>query len=877
MKRREFIKSSALAGSSLLSGAGPRGQASEYASALQAPITPMPLPKAIMLNLQPARWIWYPSQRTLANTFVLFRRQLQLPEKPVRAQGWVAADGRYRLEVNGQRVQWGPAPCDPRWLEVDPTDLTALLQAGANTIGVQVLFYGHGDGTWPVGKCGFIFRLEIETAGGEKQTIVSDEAWQAFLARAWKPGHYKRWYLRSLQEEFDARLYPYGWSSPDFTPGSNWLPAMALQCPADKPPICGSYPEYALEIQGDAGTSNVRARSIPLMRETPVPVADLAESCWIQWDRSPEEYFECLPPQSFRADRQPSAKPVGAGAWSVELDGRRGAALTFEFAEQMVGWPYFTVEAPSGTTIELMVQEAHQVGGPALLNTHFHSWSRFICREGINHFETFDFESCRWVQLHIHGAAGNVTVSNVGMRRRVFPWPHTPDIRVSEPSLQRLLDAATNTMNNCAQETIMDGAGRERQQYSGDGAHQLHPIHMNFGENRLPARFLATYSQGMTQEGFFLDTWPAYDRLARVMERELQLTPWGPLLDHGVEFNFDCYYHYLYTGELDDLHEPFPRLLRFAQYLESIMGTDGLLPVENLGIPAVWIDHIAYQRQRHKQCAFNLYTAAMLQNALASLCDTFGDRSRAQAARELGRRIQDATVRRFWSPERNLFINNLPWLAEEGSPRMCDRSLATAVLFDQCPHGQTDAAVRVLAGCPPEMGFSYPANAGWRLWALGKGGRADVIVKDLRERWATMDSVILNNTLQEDWKALPDTGSEWSHCPVVPLYVTTMTLAGIKPLVPGFKRCEIRPQLADLDLLELTVRSVQGPIEFRSRGKLGVRELTLKLPTGCDGELVVDRRETLTLQPVAGSATPQGLARYHLPAGETTAVRLAFT
>ena len=127
-------------------------------------------------------------------------------------------------------------------------------------------------------------------------------------------------------------------------------------------------------------------------------------------------------------------------------------------------------------------------------------------------------------------------------------------------------------------------------------------------------------------------------------------------------FNFDCYYHYLYSGDLEALREPYPRLLRFAQYLESIVGTDGLLPVENLGTPSVWIDHSAYQQQRHKQCAFNLYAAAMLQNALPRLCDAFGDSARAQAARDFGRRLQDATVRRFWSPEQNLFINNLPWL-----------------------------------------------------------------------------------------------------------------------------------------------------------------------------------------------------------------------
>ena len=187
MRRRDFIESSALAGGALLSPEGPRAIADDSTSGLQAPIPSMPLPKTIMLNLGPARWIWYPSERALQNTFVLFRRPLDLPEKPLRAKGWIAADGRYRLEVNGQRVQWGPAPSDPRWLEVDPVDLTELLRAGANALGAQVLYYGQGDGTWPTGKCGFIFRLEIDTAGGAKQTIVSDETWQAHLARPGNP------------------------------------------------------------------------------------------------------------------------------------------------------------------------------------------------------------------------------------------------------------------------------------------------------------------------------------------------------------------------------------------------------------------------------------------------------------------------------------------------------------------------------------------------------------------------------------------------------------------------------------------------------------------------------------------------------------------
>jgi alpha-L-rhamnosidase len=401
-------------------------------------------------------------------------------------------------------------------------------------------------------------------------------------------------------------------------------------------------------------------------------------------------------------------------------------------------------------------------------------------------------------------------------------------------------------------------------------------VYLNFGETRLPERFITTFSQGLTQDGFFLDTWPAYDRLARLVERQFGLTRWGPLLDHGVGFNFDCFYHYLYTGDLEALREPYPRLLRFAQYLDGKVGQDGLLPVENLGIPAVWMDHEAYTEQRHKQCAFNLYAAAMLQHALPYLADAFGDRTRAASARTLGRKIELATARSFWNAERRLWINNLPWLKEEGAVRMCDRSLATAILFDQCPGGRGESVVQTLVDCPPEMGLSYPCNAGWRLWALGKAGRTDVIVRDYRERWATMESVRLNNTLQEHWKAAADSTVEWSHCCVIPLYVTTMSLAGIGPLEPGFARCEVRPQPADLELLELTVHSVRGPIEFRSRGKAGSREVTVDLPGGCEGELVVDGRESLNLEPAASPAA-QGLARYRMAPGKSTSVKLKFT
>ncbi|NND05529.1 MAG: hypothetical protein HKN87_04035 [Saprospiraceae bacterium] len=162
------------------------------------------LPSKYALDLAPSRWIWYPAERTLSNTFILFRNDFDLASEVETTQGWILGDSRYLLEVNGQRIQWGPPPADPRYAEADPIDVSDQLKKGKNVIGATVLYHGFGDGTWPTGKPGFILRLDIVMKNGEEIQIVTDQSWLCHLARSWKPGQYKRWYLRAMQEEFDA-------------------------------------------------------------------------------------------------------------------------------------------------------------------------------------------------------------------------------------------------------------------------------------------------------------------------------------------------------------------------------------------------------------------------------------------------------------------------------------------------------------------------------------------------------------------------------------------------------------------------------------------------------------------------------------------------
>ncbi|MEM1096117.1 MAG: alpha-L-rhamnosidase N-terminal domain-containing protein [Bacteroidota bacterium] len=876
--RREFLKSTSL-GASLIAfnplagappmpdGAPPAGTTVRRRANPNAALSVLPERE---LDLAPAQWIWYPSARVLQNTFVLFRKPLTLSEVPVKAEGWIIGDSRYELRVNGTRVQWGPAPSDPRYAEVDPMDLTSYLQLGDNVLAATVLYYGQGDGTWPAGKAGFLFHLTLTFADGRTRTVVSDPSWLAHLAKSWPAGYYKRWYLRSLQESFDARVYPYGWDTATFLVDDDWLPAQDIGGAPNKPALCTQNSDYLFNSSAQPERCQLRRRQIPLTREVDVPDAMLEESLWIDWRRSPEEYFDVLTPDAFTVDRADVADDLGNGRYRVRLaDPQRGAALTFAYAEQMVGWPYFTITAPEGTVVEMMVHDAHEVGGAPLLNTRFHSWTRFICREGANRFAPFDYESARWLQLHIHGAEGEVIVEQVGMLRRLGPWPQTLHLESDEPALNRLWGACVNTLHNCAHETIVDCMGRERQQYSGDIGHVIHALAYAVGDQRVIGRYVDTFTQGMTNAGFFLDCWPAYDRLVRLAQRELDLTPWGPLLDHGIGTVFDSYYFYLYTGNRDQLAEVYPRLRRFMRYLSDGVGPDGLLAVENLGTPAVWIDN-HYAEQRDKQCAFNLYAAAMLQHAFPVLAEAFGEPDVAVEARQLAAGLLQAAIGTFWEAQEGTFVINKPWRA--GAARYCYRSLATALLFDQCPAGNTATSARLLADMPDAVVGPFPPNAGWRFWALARIGRVDVILNDLRGRWAMMDAVRLNNTLPESWTHTPDSRSQWSHAAVAPLYIAYMGVLGVHPTAPGFASYQIRPQFGDLNALAGTAYTAAGPIGFAVRGPLGQRELRLTAPAMGKGELLLDAREACDL--VRLGTTPSGLVRYRLPQAEEVVVNL---
>ncbi len=817
------------------------------------------------LDLSPARWLWMPCGRTLPNTALRFRKELSVPAGLRSAKGLVFADSRYCLRVNGKRVQWGPAPADPRRPEIDPVDLSSFLKEGSNLIEAEVLWLGRGEGTYIVSNPGFIFRLEIESSSG-LSLVVSDSSWEVAIDRTLAPGGHEQWFLRALQEKRDLRR-----------DGLDWMPSRELPLAACLPTICG--PEHPGGPHcAPSPDTHLRPRLIPLMREE-LHEFSFAKGGFVNWRRDPDDWFDFRLYDSFSL--RTSSFQHGAGGIEVPaLADSQGCYLSFSLPEEMSGWPQVEVEAPEGTVVEMMFQESHDaVSGPAFFETAFHDWARFVCREGTNVLKPFDYYCLRWLQLHIRGNGRPVTVKAPSFLRRVYPFANEPEIKCSEPALQRLFEANVNTLKNSVTEGCIDGGGRERQQYSGDVAHQLRASSLLCGEWRHEARYLRTYADGLTVDGFFLDCWPASDRLVRLAQRQLNATVWGPIIDHGVQYVLDCQRHYMETGRREDVAPLLGALAAFGRYLGSRRISNGLIPAEAelQRISSVWMDHspsYGWLDQKHKTCPFNLYVAGMLGHALIPLCELGGRTKDASFFRSMRESLLEALHARFWEERLGVFVDNLPWSKEEGRLWLSDRSLATDILYGlsgsklnlgsaagalsqggnlgDCLDSLKSHASIIPPGVfqaaklPVFMGLSYPPNAVWRHWALIKCGRMAKAAGLLRE-WAQQPSVLLNNTLSETWNPRPDSDQEWCHCPVAPLLDLAQGVAGLEPLSPGFGEILLRPQPEGFEDLSFAVHVPQGRIEVEVQRKGAKRLVRYSLPPACRWRLSVPASSSLPL------------------------------
>jgi len=182
-----------------------------------------------------ASWIISPLAKNESNSWVCFRKVVNISKVPSEVIASIAVDSKYWLWINEKLVVFegelkrGPSPGNTYYDEVN---LSPFLRKGDNVIAVLVCYFGkEGFSHQSSGQSGLLFDCQTK-----KMSILSDDSWQTFPQSAFVPfeGSQPNFRLPESCLHFDARKDIGNWQSLDYNT-TEWFPAIEVGDPPCEP------------------------------------------------------------------------------------------------------------------------------------------------------------------------------------------------------------------------------------------------------------------------------------------------------------------------------------------------------------------------------------------------------------------------------------------------------------------------------------------------------------------------------------------------------------------------------------------------------------------------------------------------------------------
>ena len=341
----------------------------------------------------------------------LFRKGFELRGQVKRAVLYAAGLGQDELRINGHKV--GSDELTPGWSDYrktvyyDSYDVTALLHAGANAVGVMLgngmyrVLETEGRYTKFTGSYGppmCLVQLWVEFADGTKAEVASDGTWKT----APGPITFSSTYGG---EDFDARRVKEGWDRASFD-DSAWKAAVVSAGPGGT-----LRPEAADPIRG-------------MHTYTPMHVTRL--------------------------------KP---------------GVLVYDLGQNFAGWPEITVSGPAGATVKLIPGELLEKDGSVSQRSSGRpQWFSFTLKGGGQELwhPRFSYYGFRYVQVEGvktgGDAAGSGQVRVIQLRGEAVhsSAPQAGDFASSDELLNRIHQLILRSIENNAVSIFTDCPHREK-------------------------------------------------------------------------------------------------------------------------------------------------------------------------------------------------------------------------------------------------------------------------------------------------------------------------------------------------------------------------------------------------------------------------------
>ena len=429
------------------------------------------------------------------------------------------------------------------------------------------------------------------------------------------------------------------------------------------------------------------------------------------------------------------------------------------------------------------------------------------------------WRSGRYLLVRVKVGAQPVVLHTLGVERTGFPLVPRAVFRSDDATLPAVLELCERGLRGCMHDLFVDCPYYEQMMYVADTRIQMQVAYALAGDDRLPRRGMELFDLCRSRRGFPTMRHPTHDR--QESATFAMIWPW---MMHDFA---------LWRDDPAWLRQRLPGVRALIEGLLTEEDADGLL-VKPPGwlfmdwVPGWFAGCPPGQLEGRRSALINLMYLLTLQRA-ADLETWVGDARMAQRWTERAAATTASLARIFWDEGRGL------WADDESHASFSQHAQALAVnagLRVPDPARWADAAANGLFAAT--VYFQH-----YLFEALGRVGRGDLVVERL-DRWRTMITEGFKTPVEGPEPARSDCHAWGAH----PIFHLHATVAGIRPVAPGFRQVRIAPQPGRLTTLTSELPHPRGTIKLNARFAAGRVEAEVELPPETTGVFVWAGRET---------------------------------
>lgn len=656
----------------------------------------------------PPNTVWIGSEHAfdLHEAYLCFRSPARwcLERKPYRAELFISADSRYKLWVNGQFVARGPARCYPHAQVVDCLNLAPYLQAGANTLAVQVYQPGYSHFAYVHrGAAGLLAHLICD----DQSVLVSNACWRtrrdpSFAATVPSVSIYGGGVeVRDLNLAED-------WQNPAYD-DSNWAAARVV-APVGGYPWTGLQPRSVpLFLEAQISPTLVETRLCRSAPSLPYVSVDPHLALRVGW-------LAALP-HIFEADAEDWYQPVlaeGESAfWLFDLG--RGYSCQ--------GW-FEAQEAGGQEEVSLHYTEKMQADGQLYISDpqtycRVRMTDHFCLRPGNQRGEPFAMRGGRLLLFKVSGPTGPAFRIRFHIQVAEYPLELSCPLVTADSLLNKIITLCEDTVRACLLDGFVDNPWRESAQWVGDALPAGLTLATISNDVRPLRRVLELAAQGAYPDGVLPSVLPSEAHAYVIVDFNFQ---WVELL----------HTYAVISSEAAFVQEMWPTLVKLLARFSQDVNVEGLI-ISQIG-RRLFLDWAPISRQE-PNAIYNLHFLLALQQAadLAAHHGFTGDAARWSAQ---AMALQSAIRRAFWRDGR--------WYDDRESSTFSQLAAALAVLTQTATPTETSTLLPEMAARSLNLDDSHqsgqmvlasPYMHHRVLAALRQGGRSDLAVEIIRRRW----------------------------------------------------------------------------------------------------------------------------------------------